>query len=249
MRSVDIAAITAAPDMSVFIVSMPPAVLSDNPPESTPRPCHERQGRARTLQLVRRRTKRGSRSSPCPRPAHHPAARSSCSPQHLDAPTIRPGEVRASCDRRGRRPPRARSRGRAPRRRLERSAALDSARTLALTARASARASFDGCRGLVCEGTVARRGPSTNACAASPHRSGRKRRRHGGRHLRPSTRPRPQPRPSHCVDVERVPLAHSDSTAALAPRSARSWAPRSVSPRFASKPASVMNAAACRRAP
>ena len=37
--SVDIAAITAAPpDMSVFIVSMPPAVLSDRPPESNTTP-------------------------------------------------------------------------------------------------------------------------------------------------------------------------------------------------------------------
>ena len=38
-RSADIAAITAAaPDMSVFIVSMPPAVLSERPPESNTTP-------------------------------------------------------------------------------------------------------------------------------------------------------------------------------------------------------------------
>ena len=48
--SADIAAITAAPpDMSVFIVSMPPAVLSDRPPESntTPLPTNASDFRAR----------------------------------------------------------------------------------------------------------------------------------------------------------------------------------------------------------
>ena len=76
-RSVDIAAITAAPpDMSVFIVSMPPAVLIDRPPESntTPLPTSAsvclRAGAART----RAARSAAAARNPCRRRARRRAA-------------------------------------------------------------------------------------------------------------------------------------------------------------------------------
>src|SRR5438477_611579 len=94
--SVDIAAITAAaPDMSVFIVSIPPAVLSDKPPESktTPFPTNASVPRGRVGAYSSRR-KRGGRSEPLPTPRTPPIrSRTSCSP--ANTLTFRP-DVRAS---------------------------------------------------------------------------------------------------------------------------------------------------------
>src|SRR5579884_401177 len=68
-----VAATAAAPDMSVFIVSMPPAVLIDRPPESntTPLPTSATVPRGRGGSYVTC-TKRGACSEPCPTPATPP---------------------------------------------------------------------------------------------------------------------------------------------------------------------------------
>ena len=74
----------AAPDMSVFIVSMPPAVLIDRPPESntTPLPTSASVAFAPRGSYASRR-KRGGRSEPAPTPRTPPSrSRVSCSPLH-----------------------------------------------------------------------------------------------------------------------------------------------------------------------
>ena len=177
-RSADIAAITAAaPDMSVFIVSMPPAVLSDRPPESNTTPLPTSASVAlRAARLVREpqeaRRAIGARRR---RRAHRPAARARAArrPTPHRQPVGRArARARASRPSPATSPPPARSRGRAPTRRPPRSArrAPSPSRTFAFARPSTCtRAS---CVGLASDLYVRNwyapsATPSANACAAS----------------------------------------------------------------------------------